>query len=108
MACSVTVLREKGRRLPRSEWPAVVTGRLTVHDWEGSANGFKRPVRVASVWTRQGTSTDRPVLTMFDPVFYRTVPGGFLLGGIELNSTEAGRVVYEHQQLWQVIPSGEG
>lgn len=107
MECSVTALRLKGLRLKESEWPAAVVGQLVVDDWDGQANNFRRHLRKAELWMHIETTSRRPILTMYDPVVMKTVRGGFLLSGTELDGqkVDGEHRLFEHQQLWLVIPT---
>jgi len=104
MLCEVVALRRSGIRLRRAEWPEPVRGNLEISDWDGGSNSFKRHVRQAELWEIHPTVRRLLRVPIFDPVILRTVDDGFLLAGIELNASDAGRTVAEHVQVWLCRP----
>ncbi|MBE2261591.1 MAG: hypothetical protein IAE92_02545 [Burkholderiaceae bacterium] len=101
------VLRNAGVRLRKADWPAPVRGDLRISDWDGASNSFKRHVRQAELWGDDHPTIKRLLrVPIFDPVILRTVNDGFLLSGIELDSSDSGRVVAEHVQIWLCRPVG--
>ena len=73
---------------------------------DGAQNSFKRHVRIVQLWDCHPTTKRSLLLPMFDPVILKTVEGGFLLSGIEIESR--GTDVAEHVQLWLCMPAVEG
>ena len=105
MWCEVTKLRQNGRRLRTHEWPKAVLVNLQIDQLQGPNNPFRQHMRVASLWESYGTSSQRGMGTMFDPVLLRTPGDGFLVRGVELETID-GRM-YEFQQVWLCRPSSE-
>lgn len=75
-------------------------------DSDSQTNSYRRHLRMAWLW-EVGLQSQRPLLSpLADPEILRTVDGGFLLAGIELEA-HGGRVA-EHRQIWLCVPVGGG
>lgn len=108
MLCEITPLRKAGVRLARCQWPAPLRGVLEIADWDAGGNNFKRNVRQAQFWEVHPTAKRPLIQSIFDPVILRTVDGGFLLSGIELQSLTESQQVAEHIQIWLCRPVAAG
>ena len=111
MFCHVIQLRREGLRLRQEEWPEPVQGDLTMECRDARDNNFRRTIRQAVVYVRVGVAQRRVGhMHLFDPVMLHTVDDGFILRGIQLRSeaTEAGRRVYEHEQMWLCLSTWNG
>lgn len=96
----VVLLRKQGQRLRRADWPPFLRGDLRITEMDRAGNGSKRNLLCAHLWQAFGTTRRRGLATLFDPVLLPYKDDGLLIAGIDLSSTDGGRVVYEHRQIW--------
>lgn len=106
--CNVVTCRESGKRLKPSEWPQPVVGYLFVSDFLANTSSFQRHLRVARLNGASPQFKTQLLRPLFSPELIRSEKGRFLLAGVELETQDGGRVVFEHQQLWLCRPLGPG
>jgi hypothetical protein len=108
MRVRLVQLLVSGVRRPREACLADtgVCGTLTLGDIAiGTAE--KRPLRVAQLWERWGTSSRRPLLPpIFDVQVLRITPRGILMRGFQIDSTNRHALVH-HAQEWWAVPMPE-
>lgn len=100
MRWAVTQLRDKGRRLKRSEWPEPVVGQLELSLM--AETNAKRPLKKMELYEDYGSVRRSILLPIFDPQIISMDAGGMVLHGMQLSS-EAGSI-YEHMQVWHCVP----
>jgi hypothetical protein len=79
---------------PGSSWGALRARRRRTHQ--------QRHLRMAELWEVGLQSRRLLVRPLADPEILRTVDGGFLLAGVELEPQ--GTRIAEHRQLWLCLP----
>ncbi len=93
--------------LKRSELPRPIVGRLTVSDWGGPHTANKHNRRLAEIWVKTYSVTDRPSgLGLFDPELIKVDSAGMYLQGCEVDSSADGKV-FEHVQVWLIRSANE-
>ena len=103
MLCVVTLLRERGRRLKRSELPTPVLGELEVALDDGRTS-FKRVLMVANLTVERSPGIrQHAVLPLFDARLAKIEGDAITLIGIELSSEARGPTL-EYVQVWQCVP----
>lgn len=105
MHCFVTLLRHRGKRLTRREWPDPVQGRLETVEHSAEHSSFKRTTRVLQLVEKVGL-VERPAILLFEPQLMEVSPDAFLFRGIELEARDDS--LFEHQQVWHVAVSKPG
>lgn len=103
MWAEVSILRRRGMRLHQHEWPPAALVFLEVKQLHGPNNPLRQHARMANLWEAFGSTSQRAIGTMYDPVLTMTAGDGFLLRGIELEQID--RRLHEYQQVWLVRPS---
>jgi len=100
----VTPLMHKGQRLKPHERPVPIRVTVTITESDRDRNNFRRNVVETSLYVNYGIAQMAGRGRLVDPVILPHVGRGFLLSGIELESTDAGKTIFEHRQVWLVVP----
>jgi len=110
----VTQLRRHGERLRKPDLAPPMSGLVLIVEMDRASNNFGRNVIAAQLWESYNTTSRRSLATIFDPVLLpndervrdRLPSGGqgMLIAGTELISSEGGRVIKEHRQIWLCRP----
>ncbi|URI11062.1 hypothetical protein MW290_19015 [Aquincola tertiaricarbonis] len=103
MRWAVTQLRDKGRRLKRTEWPAPVVGELELSVMPET--NAKRPLKKLELYGTPGTVRQSLLLPLFEPQIIAMDGAGLVLHGMQLASDDGS--VYEHIQVWHCVPQSE-
>lgn len=102
----VILLRQDGRRLPRSEWPMPLRGTFRVVEMDRETTNAKRNLVKVELWAVINETRRRGLASLLDPVLLPYQGSGMLVAGTELRAENGGRVVYEHRQVWLCTLAG--
>ncbi|MDR6859953.1 hypothetical protein [Variovorax guangxiensis] len=105
MFYDVTLLRQRGLRLKRSDLAPPLRGTLRITEMDRATNNSKRNLLRVDLWAAFETSRMRKLATMSDPVLLPTMGDGLLIAGTELQSE--GDKIWEHRQIWLCRPTTE-
>lgn len=103
MRWAVTQLRDKGRRLKRSEWPEPVVGELELAVMPET--NARRPLKKMELFGTPSTVRQSLLLPLFEPQIISMDAAGMVLHGMQLASDP--EAVYEHMQVWHCVPVTE-
>lgn len=101
MLVDLVRLRDKGMRLRKGELQPAVRGQLEIEDDAGTSLSFKRPIRIAHLYTTIGVQATRQdaLQPIFDVTVIRIAANVLTITGTEL-ATADGRVT-EFGQIWR-------
>ena len=104
MRWAVTLMRDRGQRLRRSEWPEPVAGDLEIAFMLQTY--ARSPLKAAQLYDVQGSVRRPLLLPLFEPVLVTMDSHFMLLQGIELEAQQG--EISEHVQVWHCAPASAG
>ncbi len=80
-------------------------GTFRITEMDRATNNLKRNIVKVDLWAAYGETRMRGLASLVDPVLLPFEGDGLLIAGIELQSTDGGRKVWEHRQVWLCHPA---